>query len=244
MNNKVHILFSGDFVYSSEKEFSISDEYKKIIDNHDIFCCNLEGPIVNNNLNEIKKIGPNIKNAKSAVNKLKDLGCNLFCLANNHIFDYGKEGIEQTIKYLKKEQLNYIGAGITKDEVYKEFNTEISGLKISFLNIAENGFGASIGKEYGYAYAFDDSIKEKIKKSKDISDFVIVVSHMGAEHWDFPLPEVRAFYKNLIDCGVDLVIAHHPHVPQGWEVYKNNMIFYSLGNFIFDKGKGIQNPKS
>ena len=124
------------------------------------------------------------------------------------------------------------------------YNIQTNGLKISFLNICENGFGAAIDLEYGYAYAFDNKIRDLVIKAKQNTDFLIVVSHMGAEHWNFPLPEVRNFYSEIIDWGADIVIAHHPHVPQGWEEYKQKPIFYSLGNFIFDKGKGIQNPNS
>lgn len=241
------ILFGGDFVYSNdieEKNFEISKEYKEIIGNHNIFCCNLEGPIISEKANKIKKIGPNINNDAKAVKKLTDLGCNLFCLANNHIFDYNKDGIAGTLEFLDKERIVHIGAGLTKEQIYSPYNIEINGINICIINIAENGFGAAIGLEHGYAYAFDPKIKELIKKNREDSDFLIIVSHMGAEHWEIPLPEVREYYKELVDCGVDAVIAHHPHIPQGWEEYKGKPIFYSLGNFIFDKGKGIQNPKS
>ncbi len=247
MENKVNLLFAGDFVYSNnlqDKDFKVDEEYKKIIKEHDIFCCNLEGPIINNDYKKIKKIGPNINNNNLAVKKINDLGCNLFCLANNHIFDYGKEGIKNTIDFLEKKKIKYIGAGLTKEQVYLPYIVDINKLKLCFINIAENGFGACIGKEYGYSYAFDKNIKKTIKEYRKNVDFLIIISHMGAEHWDIPLPEVRNFYKELIDCGVDVIIAHHPHVPQGWEEYKGKTIFYSLGNFIFDKGKGIQNPKS
>lgn len=241
------ILFAGDFVYSNnikDRDFEISNKYKKIIDEHDIFCCNLEGPIVDKNCKKIKKIGPNINNEKLAVQKIIDNGCNLLCLSNNHIFDYGVEGIRQTIDFLNKKKINYIGAGLSKEDIYRPLILNVKDLKIGFINIAENGFGASIDKEYGYCYAFDKKIKATIKRIKESVDFIIIISHMGAEHWDFPLPEVREFYKELIDFGVDVVIAHHPHIPQGWEEYKGKVIFYSLGNFIFDKGLGIQNPKS
>ena len=241
------LLFAGDFVFSNDisiKSFEFDKKIKEMISEHDIFCCNLEGPIINENCKKIKKIGPNINNNKDAVLKLKQSGCNLLCLANNHIFDYGYNGLKETCEFLKRENIPYLGAGLKKDDIYSLYDIEINGVKISFLNICENGFGASIDLEYGYAYAFDNKVKNLIIKAKENADYLIVISHMGAEHWDFPLPEVRKFYKEIIDLGADIVIAHHPHIPQGWEEYKNKPIFYSLGNFIFDKGKGIQNPSS
>ena len=52
---------------------------------------------------------------------------------------------------------------------------------------------------------------------------------------DVPLPEWRTIYRTFVDCGADAVIASHPHVPQGWEVYNGKPIYYSLGNFVFEK---------
>ena len=96
MSNTAKLLFSGDFVYSKdviENDFEISSDFSNIIKNHDIFCCNLEGPIINENCRQIKKIGPNIYNSESSVKKLNKAGANLFCLANNHILDYGQNGL-------------------------------------------------------------------------------------------------------------------------------------------------------
>lgn len=71
-------------------------------------------------------------------------------------------------------------------------------------------------------------------------EYIIVISHAGLEDFEIPLPEIRNMYKSFIDMGADLVIAHHPHIIQGMEVYKGKRIFYSLGNFMFDSlcGKG------
>ena len=55
---------------------------------------------------------------------------------------------------------------------------------------------------------------------------------------DLPLPEWRQRYKDLIDLGADVIIGHHPHIVQGWEIYKEKPIFYSLGNFYFDSFNG------
>ena len=63
---------------------------------------------------------------------------------------------------------------------------------------------------------------------------LIVQVHAGVELLDVPIPEWRAKYRQLIDLGADVVIAHHPHVMQGIEEYKGKLICYSLGNFYFD----------
>jgi poly-gamma-glutamate synthesis protein (capsule biosynthesis protein) len=74
------------------------------------------------------------------------------------------------------------------------------------------------------------SIIHQIKASVDI---VIVICHCGVEYIPFPPPYVAGAFQRIVDCGAHLVIGHHPHVPQGIQIYKNTPICYSLGNFIF-----------
>lgn len=76
-----------------------------------------------------------------------------------------------------------------------------------------------------------------------IMDYVVLIAHCGAEQINYPLPEWRYRFFELIDAGVDVVIGHHPHVVQGWETYHNGYIFYSLGNFIWEK-KPYYDPKT
>jgi len=63
--------------------------------------------------------------------------------------------------------------------------------------------------------------------------FVVVILHWGTELAEAPDHAQRAFARALIDAGVDAVIGHHPHVLQGIEKYRNGVIVYSLGNFVF-----------
>ena len=242
MKNK--IFFAGDFLISHGiNNYKIIDEkLQKKIDECDIVCCNYEGPIVVDTQAKKKKIGPNINNNKENAEKLIKSNFNLFCLANNHIFDYGIEGITNTINFFKERNVKYIGANIDTEEIYQEFIKKINGIKVGIINVAENGFGAAIeNEEYGYAYMFNKRAINKIKEVRQQVDKLILVVHAGAEHWDIPLQEIRDSYKMFIDMGVDIIIGHHPHVPQGIEQYKNGLIVYSLGNFAFDRGQGPLN---
>lgn len=239
------IFFTGDYIISNptKKDF-FSKEVKEIIAKHDIVCCNFEGPIVNKNMKKKIKIGPNISNNVEDTKYLIQNKFNLFCLANNHIFDYGKDGIENTIKFFDKNNITCIGAGIKNYEMYSTYKKNLQGINIEIINVAENGFGAAVEEEYGYAYMFNDRVKSLIAKSKQENNYTVIICHAGAEHWDIPLPELRKTYKYFIDLGANLIIAHHPHVSQGWEEYKNGVIFYSLGNFMFNKGDGFENNKT
>lgn len=233
---KAKLLFTGDFVYKQETHKQLfSDKFINLIKEQDIFSVNLEGPIINNTENKVKKIGPVISNNESVVNQILQFDNIVFDLANNHIYDYGKEGLKNTIEYLQRKNISFVGAGISHSQIYKPLIKDINGLKIGFINVAENGFGSSdINYNSGYAYIFSNEIEECIKNLRNTVDYIILISHMGAEKWDIPLPEVRNVYKKFINLGVDIIIGHHPHVPQGWEEYSGGLIFYSLGNFVFN----------
>ncbi len=239
------IFFAGDFLVTKEtnKEKIISDELQKKINQCNIVCCNFEGPVVLHDIKAKKKVGPNLKNNDINTKKLIKSKFNLFCLANNHIFDYGEQGIQDTIDYLRNNGVDYIGAGTEKKDIYNVYKKTVAGnIKIGIINVAENGFGAAIEEDtYGYAYMFNKTVFENIKKLKREVDIIIIVVHAGAEHWNVPLPEIRELYKKYIDLGANVIIGHHPHVPQGIEEYKNGLIAYSLGNFAFDMGNGAQN---
>jgi poly-gamma-glutamate synthesis protein (capsule biosynthesis protein) len=77
-------------------------------------------------------------------------------------------------------------------------------------------------------------VNDLIRKTKKKLDYLVVQVHAGVEDIDLPLPEWRVRYRELIDLGTDIIVGHHPHVPQGWEIYKGKYIFYSLGNFYMD----------
>lgn len=83
-----------------------------------------------------------------------------------------------------------------------------------------------------------ESSKEEIKKLiydlKESCDYVVAVYHGGDEFIETPLPYTRRYLKKILKLGVDVIVAHHPHVVQGYECVGKKMIFYSLGNFLFD----------
>ena len=231
----IKLFFCGDIVNRKTINNSIIDEKLiEIIRKHDIKCCNFEAPIVNNpDINKINKIGPTVYQTEETGQNIIDIGFNLFSIANNHIMDYGIDGLKNTLKFFKK--YNVIGAGITKEKAYDVYRYEKENVKISFLSIAENGFGACIKEnDYGYAWMQDQIVEKIIKSEKRDVDFLIINCHAGAEMFSYPLPEIKELYKKFIDWGADIIIGHHPHVIQGYENYKKGTIFYSLGNFIFD----------
>ena len=169
---------------------------------------------------------------------LRQLGFDLFSIANNHAFDWGDEGYKKTKAALGEASF---GAG-TYDEVYKVKEIEINGIKIGFLALSFAVYtwplqDSEKREGLGCAYLNDLQVNHIIIDAKKRLDYLFVLPHDGIEYVDAPMPETIARYRDFIDYGADGVFGSHPHCPQGWEEYKGKPIFYSLGNFFFNSKK-------
>lgn len=170
---------------------------------------------------------------------LRNLGFDLFTIANNHAFDWGEEGFKKTKAVLGDQSFS---AG-TYDEAYRVKVVEIKGKKIGFLALAYAVYTWPLQdfderRGLGCAYINDLRVNHIIIETKRKIDFLFVLPHDGIEYVDVPMPETIARYRDFIDYGADGVIGTHPHCPQGWETYKGKPIFYSLGNFLFNSKEG------
>lgn len=188
------------------------------------------------------KVRLNKKNALRFINKpeilksLKYINTNLVCLANNHIMDNGYIGLKNTIKNLKKYSVNYVGAGTSYREIYKPFLFKKNNQKIAIINTSE---GEEANEKYNNYSGSSDiesyKIIDQIREYKKKGFYIILIAHAGIEYIPVPPPYVRKIFKNFVNEGADLIVGHHPHVSQGFEIYKNSPIFYSLGNFTMWK---------
>ncbi len=226
----------GDVVNSLAKNNFVDEKLVEIIKNCDIGVCNFEAPIKHKHMSPIKKAGPYLYQSRESIRYLKEAGFNFLSLANNHIYDYGQHGLVETIQELKKNGVSFIGAGVDFNEAYKTKVIEKDGLKVGLIAACENEFGCLDENKArgGYAWLFNDQIDDSVRELSTICDFVVLIAHAGVEEIDIPIKEWRDRYKRLCDIGVDVIIGHHPHVPQGYEEYGTCLIFYSLGNFYFD----------
>lgn len=231
----VKIFACGDIVNKAVKPDFISLDLMKRIQDADIAVCNFEAPVQSVG-RPILKAGPHLYQAVQTVKYLSDAGFNLFSIANNHIYDYGETGLSSTITEFQNLELNYLGADLDFENAYKSRIIVSGGLKVGFISACEAEFGALTEDEDrgGYAWIFHPKINKEVIKLNEICDYVIFIAHAGAERFHLPLPEWRQRYKELCSLGIDVIIGHHPHVPQGYEVFNESLIFYSLGNFYFD----------
>jgi poly-gamma-glutamate synthesis protein (capsule biosynthesis protein) len=155
------------------------------------------------------------------------------CLANNHVFDYGLRGFRETLDVLRRKGIRTVGAGLTREEALSPLTVVIEGTRVTILNFGE---GEDMTASRGGPGVCGWEIKEiaaRVRKAKKRGDFVVVAAHAGLEYIPFPPPYVVAAYRALSDAGADVVVGHHPHVPQGLELRGGRLIAYSLGNFVF-----------
>lgn len=164
-------------------------------------------------------------------------------LANNHAYDYGETGMKDTISYLKEAGITPMGAGETEEEAHQAVTQDINGRKITILNYMDSNNFAEYsydvmpyanGSHPGYS-AYDSADAQKQIAENNDSDLIIAYLHFGNEYSNSPNEDQIRIAHELIDYGADVVIASHPHVTQGIEMYDGKPIFYSLGNFIFDQ---------
>ncbi|HZK12472.1 MAG TPA: AmmeMemoRadiSam system protein B [Atribacterota bacterium] len=190
----------------------------------DIVFGNLEGPVVENPPefpDDSLKFAFNPKAMKGA----SWSHFNLFSLANNHTPDMGKEGVEETKKWLGKYGIDFVGNPLSdsSDNLSSSFIRD----NITFL-------------AFNQIFPFMDKEEEMMKaiktvKSLNPDNFLIVSMHWGEEYKLISSPIQQGLAHKIIEAGANLIIGHHPHVVQNIEKYQGKLIFYSLGNFIFDQ---------
>lgn len=241
MNSIISILFAGDFAPCRRfenlvlrKGSEIFGDLQKNISESDLSFLNLETPLCVEG-KPIKKTGSNLKGHPDSIKAVKDAGFDVVGLANNHIMDFGNEGLEETIRSCKNADLTICGAGKNLKEAQQILIIERCGLKIAYIAVAEHEF--SIAREDKPGAAPLDPIDNtlQIESARNQADLVFVTIHGGNEHFSFPRPDLRKLCRYYITRGADAVICHHPHVAGAYEIYKNKPIVYSLGNLIFDR---------
>lgn len=235
------VLFLGDIcICNSLTGFSISESLAKLLKTVDFTVANWEAAIVNDtDYLPIKKAGPTIKQHPDYEILMRAQDFSYVSLANNHIMDYGEEGLQNTIQVLESKGIKYFGAGLSFEQAYKPMIIEDQGLRVGLISVGEAQFGTIKYEDTpGYAWACHPTLTSVIAKTKQQVDFLLMLPHAGLEMVHLPLPEWRQIYRSWIDCGVDLIIGSHPHVIQGKESYKGRTIYYSLGNYLFNyRGK-------
>lgn len=208
----------GDFL------FSCADEFLK---SADVVIANLEGSITNNLSQSVGTTGSDIGHftftfPTSTAALLNRHNIKIVNLGNNHILNFGKEGLAETRRYLEDAGIEFFGDPI--NPAHAVLTTSIQNVPLAFISY----------NEFWYPEAGKNSVLENIRKAKEEGRVAIVYAHWGNEYVP-PPARVRALAHEFIDAGANIVIGSHPHVVQESEIYNGAYIYYSLGNFIFDQ---------
>lgn len=222
MNEENSLLFLGDVV--PYKPFRFKNKLKTVI--------NLECPINRNG----KPISGKV-NISVADNHLKEIfGRNLLAvnLGNNHIMDYGLQGLFSTLKEIDETGTDYFGINFPDNESHNPLIVDFRGRKIAFLSIISETTSPLVEfDDFNYLTIPDEcEVLRKVNAARKQADRVVVYMHWGTADSSYPNRENIVEARKLIDAGVDIIIGSHAHAPQAVEKYKKGLIAYNLGNFV------------
>ena len=166
---------------------------------------------------------------------LKKIGADIWNINNNHIMDEGPEGLKCTLDAAKKKGAVTIGAGMNIDEASKPLIYPDAG-GIGFVSVGYERACRKATEDTPGCLNFSDMelIEKRIREVKRACRWCVVIAHDGEEFTSLPSPYTRERFHKYLEFGADIVVAHHPHVPMNYETVGEKIIFYSLGNFIFD----------
>ena len=190
---------------------------------------------------------PHFSAPYSIVVEAADSGIDLFQLANNHMADKGKKGLERTLAVYDSLKLNYTGVyrNEREEQLHNPKIIEKNGLKIAFINFTYGTNGIPVPKPYIVNMMDSSAVKEAIRRGRERgADLIIALPHWGYEYQLYPSAQQKEWAGMLFRNGVNVIIGTHPHVPQSAEIHLNDtphprrygavekMVFYSLGNYI------------
>lgn len=230
--SSVKLLFVGDMMFDRyirkmgmlHGEDSIFSCIDPLLAKHDFVVGNLEGPITTKPSTSMDTKVGSPENyyftfPTSTASLLFRHNIKLVSIGNNHINNQKSEGIAQTKKFLRGAHVAYFG-GLVGDELV--YRTTEQGVPLSFVNY--NQFGGE--KE--------EVVASTVASEKSQGRTVIVYAHWGEEYQDVVAP-IRLTAKHFAESGADLIIGSHPHIIQSHEKIGSTLIYYSLGNFVFDQ---------
>ncbi len=236
------ILIAGDYCpryrvlekYRTKEYVSDLAKVRDIISSSDYSIMNYECPVMPDNPKAIDKQGPNLFCDSIGIETIEYLGINCATLANNHLLDYGPEGVRETVENLEKRKIDHVGGGENLEKASQILYKNIKDTRLAIINCCEHEF--SIATETRGGANPLEPLKQyyEIQEAKKKADYVIMIVHGGVEHFQYPTKRMVNTYRFFIDVGADAVINHHQHCPCGYEIFHNKPIYYGLGNFYFD----------
>ncbi|MCC7203769.1 MAG: CapA family protein [Phycisphaeraceae bacterium] len=201
--------------------------------------CNLEGPVWDRATppTPAAKAGPTLYSGTLPMTS----GPVAASLANNHLMDLGAEGLTSTMVQLALRRWVGVGAGGSLEEARRPIMIDDHGTRVAVIACAEAQFGVATAQRAGVA-ELGPWVHGAIARAREQADAVVVSVHAALEAAPWPAPWQRELYRSWIDAGAAVVHGHHAHVPQGYEHYRDGLIFYGLGNALVDPAAWKDRP--
>ncbi len=242
MNDTLSLVFTGDIGFDRYMNGKWNDDEllsKDILDffeDADHVIPNVEGALVaaentatTGTAQLVHAMDP------EAVRVLRKIRADIWNLCNNHIMDAGEEGVRATLLKAKEEGVRTVGVGMNLEEAARPVLLDgAGGIGMFSVGYRRGCKPADEHKAGCLLWNERDIIKKNIDEIKKNCRWCVIVAHGGEEFTSLPSPYTRERYLDYIEMGADIVVSHHPHVPMNYEKVGDKIIFYSLGNFIFD----------
>lgn len=241
----ITLAFAGDilldgFVGSQIAKYGVNFPFAKVapaLKKADLAFANLETPVSVRGKPAEKTFA--FRSRPETLRGLSYAGIDGVTVANNHILDYGQNAMLDTLVHLDRNQIGHTGAGRNIEEAFKPYVKTIKGKRVAVLGASRvlSGPAWYAGKSSpGAASAYTaEPLLSAVKKSAKDNDYTIVYLHWNEEFKDYPEEYARKLAKQIIDSGADIILGAHSHCLMGIEYYKHKPIYYSLGNFVFNR---------
>lgn len=194
--------------------------------------CLLEGECGENVLKH-----PRLKTDVDTLAYLTAAHIGLVSLANNHVYDNLVDGFNKTSRFLQARGIRFVGAGVSVQEAARPLCVNVKGRRLTFLASVSRDTNPHLPPEAEVKVNWLDKERliEDIKQWRRGSDYIILLLHWGGRFESGMYPDVEqiATAHALIDAGADVIVGHHSHTLQPFEVYHGKHVFYSLGNCCF-----------
>ncbi|GLZ75557.1 hypothetical protein Afil01_03640 [Actinorhabdospora filicis] len=178
------------------------------------------------------------KTSPAAFQAVKDAGIDLVSLANNHVLDFGRGGLEDTLAAADAAGVPHIGAGANTAAALAPVIADLNGTRVAFIGVSQiwelwDTWMAGDDRP-GIAHtAHEDLVTEAVRDAKKQADVVILMMHWGTEGQECPNGEQKDWAKRLSEAGADAIIGTHAHLMQGEGRLNDSYVFYGLGNFLW-----------
>lgn len=228
----VSIMPDCEKLFAQRKTNILFNDVIKILKSADRTIVNLECAVTDKDT-PIKKFGPNLKAPFGTIEVLKEAGVTDCCLSNNHILDFGKPGLIDTVSELKKNNISYTGIGENDLDARKDLIINDGKIKVAIINVCEHEYTYALENKAG-ARAYDPyDTADDIIAAKKNADYVVVVYHGGKEQCRYPSPRLLKMCRSMVNLGANVVLCQHSHCIGCYEQYQDGHIVYGQGNFHF-----------